>query len=68
MPFIPNKPDPQRDCNDPEHRSPTHMVFPEEGGTWICPRCGFKTVIQPRPSLRYEPYIKKSEVGKLNII
>lgn len=50
MPFIPNKRkknDPGR-CHDSEHFPPVYLNCPPEGGTWICPDCGFRTLIKRR--------------------
>lgn len=50
MPFIPNKK--KIECNSPEHNPPSMMVFPPEGGLWVCPVCGKETIIHPAPTLK----------------
>ena len=49
MTFIPN--DKKEICIDPEHEVPTMMVFPPEGGKWVCPSCGEIVIIHPRATL-----------------
>lgn len=51
MPFIPNKKEDtflNTHCQSQEHNPPNMMLFPPEGGTWICPLCGKETIINPR--------------------
>ncbi len=40
-------------CRSQEHNPPSMMVFPPEGGTWVCPVCGEKTTIPPSPTCHF---------------
>ena len=48
--FIPNDPKKQapKQCTHREHNPPSMWVPPAQGGTWVCPACGKKTVIRPK--------------------
>lgn len=48
MPFIPNETQ-DSPCIDREHNPPSHMVFPIDGGVWVCPNCGKKCQIATSP-------------------
>lgn len=51
MPFIPNEINKSiLGCHSQEHTPPTMMLFPAQGGIWICPLCGEKTIIPARPT------------------